>query len=137
MSLKIDDCGLMTTGQAFPMMQVTLILPNRIRNFIHLISKGCDMRQILKRIGIVLGNLFGLILSAIAAVYILSNARFNRTYDIQVEDVEIPTDAAAIEYGGHVATIRGCIDCHGENISGRIEFEDPMTAGHSPLYSGV
>ena len=36
------------------------------------------MRQILKRIGVVLGSLFGLILLAIAAVYILSNARFNQ-----------------------------------------------------------
>ncbi|MGB7094287.1 MAG: cytochrome c, partial [Anaerolineales bacterium] len=51
--------------------------------------------------------------------------RFNRTYDIQFEAVVIPTDEASIEYGERVAAIRSCMACHGDDLAGQIEFEDP------------
>jgi hypothetical protein len=58
-------------------------------------------------------------------VHGISTYRFNRTYDVQVEAVEIPTDGASIEYGEHVAAIRSCMACHGDGLAGQIEFEDP------------
>ena len=76
------------------------------------------MRKVLKWIGIILGVVIGLLLIAVAAVYGISNYRFNRTYDVQVEVVEIPSDEASIEYDEHVAAIRSCMAC-------QIEFEDP------------
>ncbi|WP_156762706.1 c-type cytochrome [Woeseia oceani] len=32
----------------------------------------------------------------------------------------IPTDAASIEHGRHVARIRGCFGCHGQSLEGRV-----------------
>lgn len=84
------------------------------------------MKKVLKWIGFALGGLVGLILFAVAAVYALSAFRFNRTYEVQVEPVEIPTDQESIAYGEHLASIRGCKACHGEDLSGQIEFQDPM-----------
>ncbi len=50
------------------------------------------MGKVLKWIGIILGVVIGLLLIAVAAVYGISTYRFNRTFDVQVEAVEIPTD---------------------------------------------
>jgi len=82
--------------------------------------------KVFKWIGIVLGGLVALLLIAAGVVYILSEARFNKTYDVKVEAVSIPTDSEAIAYGEHITRIRGCKGCHGEDLSGQIEFEDPM-----------
>ena len=84
------------------------------------------MKKALKWIGITLAGLIGLVLIAGAAVYIASEIRFNRTYQVQVEPVEIPTAPEAIASGEHIASIRGCKVCHGEDLSGEIEFADPM-----------
>ncbi len=84
------------------------------------------MGRILKWIGAVLLGLIALLLVAAGLVYALSEARFNRTYDVEVDGVVVPTDAGAIAYGEHIANIRGCIACHGDDLSGQIEFEDPL-----------
>lgn len=84
------------------------------------------MKKVLKWIAVTLAGLVGLLLLAIGVVYALSGARFNRTYQIEVEPIAIPTDAESIAYGEHLARIRGCKGCHGENLSGEIEFSDPM-----------
>lgn len=84
------------------------------------------MKRVLKWTAVALGGLVGVLLLAAAAVFAVSEYRFRRTYDVQVEAVEIPRDRESIDYGEHVASIRGCKACHGEDLSGQIEFEDPM-----------
>jgi len=84
------------------------------------------MRKILKWIGFVIGGLVVLILVAAGVVYILSEAHFNKTYEVKVGAVPIPTDPESIAYGEHIARIRGCKGCHGEDLSGQIEIESPM-----------
>ena len=83
------------------------------------------MRKVLKWIGIIFGVIVGLLLVAVLVVYGISTFRFNRTYDVQVEAVQIHTDQASFEYGEHVAAIRSCMACHGDDLAGQIEFEDP------------
>ena len=84
------------------------------------------MKKVLKWIGIGLMVLLGLTVLGVVAVYALSEYRFNRTYEIQVEPVAIPAAPEAIAYGEHVASIRGCKACHGDDLSGQIEFQDSM-----------
>jgi cytochrome c553 len=84
------------------------------------------VKKVLKWIGIILGGLIGLLVLVVGAVYAISEYRFNRTYEVHVAPVEIPTDPAAIGYGEHIASIRGCKGCHGADLSGEIEFQDPM-----------
>jgi cytochrome c553 len=83
------------------------------------------MRRALKWVGIVFGALVGLIVLAVAVVYILSSVRFSKTYDVTPSTVEVPTDSASIEHGRHLATIRGCTECHGADLSGKVFFSDP------------
>ncbi len=78
------------------------------------------MSKALKWAGIVLGALVALVAVAIVVVYLVSNARINTTYAFTPSSVAVPTDSAAIVYGEHVATIRACLECHGENLGGKL-----------------
>jgi mono/diheme cytochrome c family protein len=82
------------------------------------------MKKILKWIGIVVGALVGLIVLALAGLYLSVESRFNKTYDITSEPVAISTDAASLEVGKHWAEIH-CQACHGEDLGGGSFFEDP------------
>jgi mono/diheme cytochrome c family protein len=74
----------------------------------------------LRWIGIGVLSLVGLLLVAVIAVYIISSMRLNKTYQITAETITIPSDAASIERGRHLATSIGqCVDCHGDNLAGR------------------
>ena len=84
------------------------------------------MRKLLTWIAVAVGALIGFVLLTTAAVYVISEIRFNRTYDVQVEPVPVPDDPESISYGEHIASIRGCKACHGADLSGEIEFQDPM-----------
>ena len=96
------------------------------------------MKKVLKWIGIILGLLVGLVVLAFGVVYAITETRLNKTYTIQVESVSIPTDAAAIERGQHVAAIRLCADCHAANLAGRVFLDNPVIGriGTTNLTSG-
>ena len=81
------------------------------------------LRRWLARIGMAL-----VALAAVAAttVFALSQARLTHAYVVPAERVAIPTQPAFIARGHHLAIISGCIDCHGENLSGRVFFENVM-----------
>ena len=83
------------------------------------------MNMMLKRIGIFLGGLLVLVAVLAVVVVIVSNVRINKVYEIETAVLDIPTDAASIEAGQHMSVIRGCIDCHGENLAGKVFFSDP------------
>ena len=79
----------------------------------------------LKWIGIVLGVLVVLIVVAYGTVYMISESRFDQTFDIQPQAVAIPTDEASLAEGERLFISRGCSDCHGENLAGNIFINDP------------
>ncbi len=54
--------------------------------------------------------------------------RLNMVYEVPVESIEIPTDQASIERGMHlVDTVLFCKECHGDDLGGRLQFNDPLT----------
>ena len=53
--------------------------------------------------------------------------RLNKTYDVQVDAVTIPTDAESIARGRHIAESYGlCVECHGDDMGGDILEENPL-----------
>ena len=91
------------------------------------------MRIILKWFGIMVGAAVGLLVLAVGGIYIVTNARINKTYEIVVETVRIPGDAEAIALGEHLSVIRGCTDCHYDNLAGGVFADDPALG---TLYAG-
>ncbi len=72
-------------------------------------------------------SLFAVI--AVGVIYALSSRRINKTYDLQVASLSIPTDEAALERGKHIAIVRGCMDCHGAQGEGKVFIDAaPMFA---------
>jgi mono/diheme cytochrome c family protein len=75
------------------------------------------MRRVLKWVGIVLGSLVGLLLIVGGVLFLMGNARLNKTYNFPATDLEIHTDAESIAYGKHrVESL--CAGCHGTDLGG-------------------
>lgn len=84
------------------------------------------MKRVLKWVAIVLGGILGLIVVLGIVVYMVSNSRFNRTYEVSAEfDLDVPTDPERIAAGEKVATLYLCTECHGENLAGQPFMDDP------------
>lgn len=81
------------------------------------------MRRLLKWFGIVLGGAVLVLLVVAGGLMISTELRFNRTYDIDVEPIAKPIDAASLEVGRHWAEIH-CQGCHGPDLGGGPLFED-------------
>src|SRR6266542_959242 len=75
------------------------------------------MKKVFKWIGIVLGSFIGLIVVAGAVLYLMGNARMNKTYDFPASNIVVPTNAASIDFGKHRAESL-CQGCHGADLSG-------------------
>ncbi len=89
---------------------------------------------------IVLGGLVGVVIVAFVILYSIGTASANQTYDIPVAVPPIPSDAAAIERGEHIATTFGtCKHCHGDNLGGKVEFAIPglLTIPNPNLTAGL
>jgi mono/diheme cytochrome c family protein len=87
------------------------------------------IRKIGKWTGIIVGLIASLLLIAYGIIYGISNTRINKQYEVTVRPIEIPTDQATIEYGAHLYAIKGCGDCHGGNLGGKVFLDDPAI-GH-------
>lgn len=82
------------------------------------------LKKILKWFAVVLGAIVVLVLVAVGVLYVRGQSKLSQAYNIQVEQVVVPTDAASIERGKHLAVVL-CSDCHGENLAGTSFFDDP------------
>ena len=83
------------------------------------------MKKFFKWLGIVLGSLLGLIVLVFLGLAFKGSSMLNKTYDVQVETITIPTDAASIARGEHWVKAE-CIGCHTDNLSGGPFFEAPF-----------
>jgi cytochrome c553 len=87
------------------------------------------VKKFLKWTGFVAAGLAGLVLVAVALVYVVSQSAFTHRYTAAAQRaVALPTDAAAITEGAHLATIHGCTSCHGERLEGAVVFDIPHVA---------
>jgi cytochrome c5 len=86
------------------------------------------MKKVFKWIGIVLGGLVGLMLVAGVVLFLIGNARLNKTYDFPPSNIVLPTDAASLAFGKHrVETL--CQGCHGADLSGIEKWFDVGALG--------
>ncbi len=85
------------------------------------------MKKFLKWTGITV--LVLLLALAAFAIYHIANTRgrLNKVYAITPPPVAIPTDSAALAHGAHLARTT-CAPCHGNDLGGKLFFEDPALA---------
>jgi mono/diheme cytochrome c family protein len=86
------------------------------------------LRRALRWAGIAAGVLLMAVLLAGAGGYAASSWRLGRSYTLPAESIAVATDAATLERGRHLVTaITKCVECHGENLGGKVFIE------HAPL----
>ncbi len=87
------------------------------------------MKRNLRWAGIAIGSILGLVIISAVVLMLVGGSRFDRTYDIPVTAVSVPTDSASIERGKHfVEAVAACQVCHGENLAGDTVSDDPVFA---------
>jgi mono/diheme cytochrome c family protein len=85
------------------------------------------MRKVFRWFGIILGIFLGLFVLGLAALFYLTGERINRVYEVKVEPIAIPTEAASIARGKYLLdTVIFCQECHGQDYSGQLFDEGPL-----------
>jgi len=79
------------------------------------------MKRLLKWVG---GFLFACVLMSVVGVYISSQKRLTRVYEIPDEAVAIPTDIESLERGEHIFRFRGCEACHSAGGSSYVSTDE-------------
>lgn len=83
------------------------------------------LKKIIKITLIALGSLALLLGAFYAFIHFSLESRMNKTYDIPSESFAIPEDSATLALGAHLAVIKGCQECHGADLAGRVMIDDP------------
>ena len=84
------------------------------------------MSRFIRLLGYALAGLVALVAVAYGAVTWISTARLHRIYTVTVESVPIPGDAGAIARGRHLAVVRGCAECHGDDLGGAVVVDNAL-----------
>jgi mono/diheme cytochrome c family protein len=85
------------------------------------------MGKIVRWIGIVLGGIVVVIVLSAFVAYAYGSNRLAKAPEVPVRTVAIPSDAAALERGRHLAhSVTGCAACHGSDLGGKPFMEDPV-----------
>lgn len=84
------------------------------------------MKPFLKWTAIVLVVFACLIFTATIILYGWSSHRLGTIYDIAPATVLVNFDEPTIDRGRHILNIRGCRDCHGEDLGGAVFIDEPV-----------
>jgi mono/diheme cytochrome c family protein len=87
------------------------------------------MNPVLRWTARILGGLLALLVVVLAALYGASEVRIRKTYAVPATPLAIAPSEALAERGHHLVNTRGCADCHGENLGGKL-FIDDAAFGH-------
>jgi mono/diheme cytochrome c family protein len=75
------------------------------------------MKRAVRWVGIGLGGIVVALALVVGVLLLVGNARLNKVYTIQVEQLVIPADAASIDNGRHIVSTV-CEGCHADNMAG-------------------
>lgn len=93
------------------------------------LSAGSYREDVLGRL--VSGLISAVLLAVVAVlimvswVYLTTERRFVRAYDVPARQLNVSADPDRKEQGAHVARIWGCLDCHGEDLAGAVVADTP------------
>ena len=82
------------------------------------------LTKILKWTGIVLAFLILIVIAFYTLAYFSVNSRANKVYAVKLQQLTIPDDSVSYAMGQHTAATRGCLECHGSNLGGKVFMSD-------------
>ena len=84
------------------------------------------LKKILKIVGLALGVIVLVAVAFYLKVYISTENRINKVYTITPQELVVEPDSAMIAYGARLVTTKGCNDCHGHDLGGKVFIDDPV-----------
>jgi mono/diheme cytochrome c family protein len=82
------------------------------------------LKRVLRWIRRTVYVLAGLLVLALATLYVLTELKFRRHYDVTVQALAIPADEAALARGKYlVDNVTNCHDCHEKDLGGKLIFD--------------
>ncbi|MEJ0031005.1 MAG: hypothetical protein WDO15_11790 [Bacteroidota bacterium] len=84
------------------------------------------IKKILKVIGIIITSLLVVIAGFYLKAYINTEERRTKKYSVEIEKIEFKADSALIAEGERLTAIKGCRDCHGADLGGKMFTDDPL-----------
>ncbi|WP_205500386.1 c-type cytochrome [Rufibacter psychrotolerans] len=82
------------------------------------------VKKILKWTGLVLGAFLVILCLAYAYVSYDIGQRMEKKYTFAPERLDVAQDQALLSRGKHLVAIKGCTDCHGPDLAGKVMIED-------------
>jgi mono/diheme cytochrome c family protein len=82
--------------------------------------------KVAKWVMIVLGVVIIAIMLGYGYARFSVDKRLNKKYEVAEEVITVRSDSTILKAGKHQAIIRGCIECHGSGLQGKLFLDDPM-----------
>jgi mono/diheme cytochrome c family protein len=84
------------------------------------------LKKIFKVIGITIGVIVGILVLAYVIIYADVRRRISKTYDVNVETIDVKYDSASLALGKRLVHTRACIECHGKDLAGSELVDDAL-----------
>jgi len=84
------------------------------------------VKKFFKWTGILIASLLVILLLFFAFVYVRTEARANKIYNVTIQQLTIPNDSASYALGEHIAYIRGCNECHANGGVAFLDEKNPI-----------
>lgn len=78
------------------------------------------MNRALRWTGFAVLGIVLLLAAAYGGLYGYTEHRLGKTYDVPRVSLALSQDGDVVARGAHIAVVRGCVDCHGENLGGKL-----------------
>jgi mono/diheme cytochrome c family protein len=82
------------------------------------------LKKVLIRTGAVLAILILLVIGFIIKAYYSTEKRINTVYKVEPQPLSIPSDSSALAHGNRLLSAKGCRDCHGDDLGGKVFIDD-------------
>lgn len=86
------------------------------------------MKRALRWLRNILIGLAVILIVAVTTAYVLSERAVRGTFTEPAPSIAVPTDSGSIAEGRHLAQLRGCTDCHGPQLAGKMFIDHPLIA---------
>lgn len=82
------------------------------------------IKRIFKGVAIFIGVIVVLASGFYTKVYFSTESRMNKVYAVTPQKISISSDSAILALGKHLVETKGCQDCHGADLGGKVFVED-------------
>ncbi|MBT1705909.1 c-type cytochrome [Chryseosolibacter indicus] len=83
------------------------------------------LKRIFKIIGITIGVVVVIAIGIYVKAYLNTENRRNKIFEVSPQQLTIHADSAILEHGKRLVTTKGCNDCHGTDMGGKVFIDDP------------